>query len=125
MTEDGGSVSRVNASVDESIHLGSAEREKFVQSDRSVYHDIARSDAQNRIVVSRWVMWVFGSVNIVTIAFIIWLAFADQVQIAAKLVPPADRVVNSQVIMSLLGATTVQLGTIALIMARYVFKAPG
>jgi hypothetical protein len=32
-------------------------------------------------------------------------------------------VVNSQVIISLLGATTVQLGTIALIMARYVFRA--
>jgi hypothetical protein len=70
-------------------------------------------------------MWVFGTVNLVTIAFIFWLAFADQAEIAAKLVPPPDRVVSRQVTMSLLGATTVQLGTIALIMARYVFKAPG
>jgi hypothetical protein len=99
--------------------------EKYVYPNRSVQDDIAKSDAQNRITVSRWIMWVFGTVNLVTIAFIIWLAFIDQAEITGKLIEPVDRVVNSQVIMSLLGATTVQLGTIALIMARYVFKDPG
>ncbi len=125
MTDEDRFVSQVSISADDFSQSGSAKQDKYLQVDNSVYHEIARSDAQNRIVVSRWVMWVFGAVNFVTIAFIIWLAFSDQVEIAAKLVPPADRVVNSQVIISLLGATTVQLGTIALIMARYVFKAPG
>jgi len=98
---------------------------EFVHTASSVQDDIARSDAQNRIAVTRWIMWVFGGVNAVTIVFIIGLAYIDQTEIAAKLVQPADRVVNTQVVMPLLGATTVQLGTIALIMARYVFKAPG
>lgn len=99
---------------------GNSKFKDFHVPDQSVHDDIARADAQNRIAVSRWVMWVFGAV---TIAIIVWLAFADQAEIGAKLVPPGDRVVNSQVIISLLGATTVQLGTIALIMARYVFRA--
>ncbi len=49
----------------------------------------------------------------------------DQTELAAKLIGPGDQIVNGKVLMALLGATTVQLGTIALIMARYVFKAPG
>ncbi len=69
-------------------------------------------------------MWLFGTVNIITIAFIIWLAVQDQTELAAKIILLADRVVNEQVVMSLLGATTVQLGTIAVIMTRSIFQAP-
>jgi hypothetical protein len=37
------------------------------------------------------------------------------------LITPADRIITSQVIMALLGATTVQAGAIAAIIARYLF----
>jgi len=40
-------------------------------------------------------------------------------------VQPGERLVDKDVIMSLLGASTVQLGSIAVIMAKYVFKPPG
>jgi len=55
----------------------------------------------------------------------VWLASVDQTELAAKLITPNARLINNQVIIALLGATTVQLGTVAVIMAKYVFKVPG
>jgi hypothetical protein len=49
------------------------------------------------------------------------LAVVDEVNIAVDWIAPADRIINSQVIMVLLGATTVQLGAIAALIARYLF----
>jgi hypothetical protein len=43
--------------------------------------------------------------------------------LAVRLLKRGDRLVGDQVLIALLGATTVQLGTIAVIMARSVFEA--
>jgi hypothetical protein len=45
----------------------------------------------------------------------------DQNNIASKLITPGDRIITSQVFMALLGATTVQVGAIMVIIARYLF----
>jgi hypothetical protein len=45
----------------------------------------------------------------------------DQSNIAAHLITPADRIITNQVVMTLLGATAVQVGAIAVIIARYLF----
>jgi hypothetical protein len=37
------------------------------------------------------------------------------------LITPADRIITSQVVMALLGATAVQVGAIAVIIAQYLF----
>jgi hypothetical protein len=49
----------------------------------------------------------------------------DQFDLTHKLIMAADRLVDHDVLMSLLGASTVQLGAIAVIMAKYVFKDSG
>jgi hypothetical protein len=49
------------------------------------------------------------------------LVVADEVNIAVDLIAPGERIVGNQVITALLGATTVQVGTIAVIIARYLF----
>jgi hypothetical protein len=41
--------------------------------------------------------------------------------IAWHLIAPGDRIISAQVIMALLGATTVQVGAIAVLIARYLF----
>jgi len=92
------------------------------ESQISVSDKIALQKAAIRRVVSYWIVGLFGTLNIITILVIIWLATVDQGNIAAKLIPAADRIVGPKVLISLLGATTVQLGTIAVIMARYVFN---
>jgi hypothetical protein len=90
-----------------------------------VQDQIALSDADIRRRVAMWIMWLFGAVNVITMLFIFVLFCSDQSELSAKEIGPGDRIVDAEVLMSLLGATTVQLGTIALIMARYLFKAPG
>ena len=45
----------------------------------------------------------------------------DQNNIASKLITPGDRIITSQVFMALLGATTVQVGAIMVIITRYLF----
>jgi len=91
----------------------------------TVQDQIALSDADIRRRVAVWIMWLFGAVNVITMLFIFVLFCFDQSDLAAREIGPGDRIVDAEVLMSLLGATTVQLGTIALIMARYLFKAPG
>jgi hypothetical protein len=49
------------------------------------------------------------------------LVALDQWDIAHSLVTPNDRIVSHQVIMALPGATAVQVGTVAAIIARYLF----
>ncbi len=72
--------------------------------------------------VSFWIMALFGVVNLFILGLIVWLAVVDQQELAAKLTGAGDRLVDTRVLISLLGATTVQLGTVAVIMARSVFK---
>ena len=50
---------------------------------------------------------------------VMWLV--DEINLARGIIAPSDRIIGSQVIMALLGATTVQVGTIAVIIARYLF----
>jgi hypothetical protein len=45
----------------------------------------------------------------------------DEINIATHLIAPGDRIITEKVIMALLGATTVQVGAIAAIIARYLF----
>ena len=89
----------------------------------SVKDEIARSDAEIRKYISSWIIRLFVVVNVVTLGLILGLTIVDQNLLRAGLIKPDERLVNSQVLMALLGATTVQLGIIAVIMARYVFKA--
>jgi hypothetical protein len=57
----------------------------------------------------------------VTLAALGLLVVLDEVNMALHLVAQGDRIITNQVIMTLLGATTVQVGVIAAIIARYLF----
>jgi len=45
----------------------------------------------------------------------------DEINILFRLVSPGDRIITPQVFMTLVGATTVQVGAIAATIARYLF----
>jgi hypothetical protein len=49
------------------------------------------------------------------------LVALDEFNICLSLITPADRIITGQVITALLGATAVQVGAIAVIIARYLF----
>ena len=67
------------------------------------------------------VVRAFIVANSVTLAALAVLVALDEFNIAWHLIGPGERIVGSQVIMALLGATTVQVGAIAVIIARYLF----
>ena len=57
--------------------------------------------------------------------FRLYAVYLDDVaNLRLKLETAGERVVNAQVLMALLGATTVQLGSMAVIMAKYLFPVP-
>jgi hypothetical protein len=87
----------------------------------TVAEQIALGDADLRQWMARRVGWTFFGLNIVTLAALGLLVALDDINISSHLISPADRIITSGVIMALLGATTVQLGTIAVIIARYLF----
>jgi hypothetical protein len=70
-------------------------------------------------------MLLFVAANISTLLAVFRLVGLDQKNIAAHLITPADRIITNQVIMTLLGATAVQVGAIAVIIARYLFPGRG
>jgi hypothetical protein len=59
--------------------------------------------------------------DILTLGALAGLGWSDQANIERTLISPSDRIIDRHVIMTLLGATTVQVGTIAAIIVRYLF----
>jgi hypothetical protein len=82
---------------------------------------IAQQDADLREWTAIRIVWTFIGGNLVTLAALGALAWLDQKNIERGLIMPGERIVTPQVIMTLLGATTVQIGAIAIIIARYLF----
>lgn len=61
--------------------------------------------------------------NLVIAAIIIYLSVVDIMFIDSMKITPSDRVVDSELLMILIGATTVQLGAISVSVARWLFPA--
>jgi hypothetical protein len=95
---------------------GEAEQDSLSVADR-----IALQDAELRQWMTNRMVRAFIWANGVTLAALGALVLLDEINIGFRLIPPADRIVTHQVLMALLGATTVQVGTIAAIIARYLF----
>jgi hypothetical protein len=93
-----------------------AERERL-----SVADHVALQDANLRQNVAYWTIGTFIGANLMTLFALGYLAWMDQSNIASKLIAPGDRIITSQVFMALLGATTVQVGAIMVIITRYLF----
>jgi hypothetical protein len=90
----------------------------------SVADRIALSDARVRATVSYAIIAAFLIVNLATLYGIYILYRSDADNLRAKLIGPDQRVIDTSVVIALLGATTVQLGAMAVIMAKYLFPLP-
>jgi hypothetical protein len=80
----------------------------------------ARTQDLREKVVAR-IIPVFIGMNLTTVAVIGLLAGFDEVNIGLHSITPDGRVITPQVIMSLLAASAVQLGSIAVIISKYLF----
>lgn len=88
---------------------------------RNFDDELKQADQNLRQWMATRIVWTFIAGNIVTLVVLGGLAWLDQNNIEHHLISPEDRLVTYQVLMALLGATTVQVGTIAAIIARYLF----
>lgn len=82
---------------------------------------IEQRDADLREKVVDRVLPVFLQANRWTLVALGVLALLDEINIGFRLVPPGSPIITSQVIMALLGATTVQVGAIVVAIAGYLF----
>lgn len=55
----------------------------------------------------------------------VWFMFNEELAaLQNKVYPASDRVITSQLLMALVGATTIQLGALTILMGKYLFPAP-
>lgn len=87
----------------------------------SVEDQIALQDADLRKRIGNRIVWTFVGGNVVTLFVFAGLVYLDQSNMGNHVITPDQRIITEKVIMTLLGATTVQIGTIAVIIARYLF----
>ena len=93
--------------VDQQIALGDAQ----------VRQQVTQGNLDMRQRMARGVGWTFGIANGVTLLGVAVLAGLDQWNMVRGTITTADRIVDQKVVMTLIGATTVQVGAIAFIMA--------
>lgn len=94
-----------------------------VKEFRNVDDEVKRGDLAIRQRFARDVMLLFFATNIFVMVGLGWLAVNEAAAIADKTLAAADRIVDAKVVMTLLGATTVQLGTVIFTIARAIFPS--
>jgi hypothetical protein len=82
---------------------------------------LRQQDADLRKWMADRVIPAFLWANGLTLTALAFLVALDEINIAWHLIAAGDRIITEKVIMALLGATTVQVGVIAAIIARYLF----
>jgi hypothetical protein len=92
------------------------EVDEFTTADR-----IAIGDLEIRKNFANRVMLLFAITNLGALFGLALVFWQDCAQLAAHLTKPADRIIDGKVIMALLGATTVQLGTVIYTITRAIF----
>ena len=94
---------------------------RTVERDFTVPEQIALRDVAIREAFARTMLVLFGTANVFVLIALGILFGYDTRELAAGVITAADRIVDSKVVMTLLGATTVQLATVVYIMARAIF----
>jgi hypothetical protein len=109
----GGAISLDHEAVPISVHERIALRDQGLRE-----RDQGLRDWMAKVVVP-----AFLKANGLTLAAVAVLVVLDEINITSHLIAPGDRIITEKVIMALLGATTVQVGAIAALIARYLFPS--
>ena len=94
-----------------------------IRSFQSTVDKIALGEHEIRKRFARDIIGLFVATNVfvmIGLGFVFW---QDCVQLAAHRIAPGDRIIDAKVVMTLLGAATVQLGAVIYTIARAIFPA--
>ena len=97
--------------------------DQIALGDAQVRQQVIQGNLNMRQRMARGVGWTFGIANGVTLLGVAVLAGLDQWNMVHRAFTTADRIVDQKVVMTLIGATTVQVGAISFVIARYLFPA--
>ncbi|NNG05356.1 MAG: hypothetical protein HKM95_14830 [Inquilinus sp.] len=92
------------------------QEEAFTVSDK-----IALGELQMRTDVAKNIMKLFVTTNIFVLVLLLLIFSIDIYFMTRNLIGAGDRIVTENVLMALLGATTVQVGTIMVSISAYLF----
>jgi hypothetical protein len=98
--------------------------QRIALDQQGVRREVALGDQKIRRQFAFYVIWLFIGANILVLLGLGVAYWQDCAQISAKLIKPQERIVDSKVVMALLGATTVQLGTVIYTITRAIFAIP-
>ena len=93
-------------------------------ADISVADRIALGDQDIRRQFALYIIGLFIGANIFVMIGLGVAYWQDCMQLAAKAIRPAERIIDGKVVMALLGATTVQLGTVIYTITNAIFPKP-
>jgi hypothetical protein len=105
----------------EVVNVSLPKEEERVFGPQSFEDRLKQEDQDRRRWTATRIVWTLIGSNILTLVLLGGLAWLDQTNIERSLISRQNRIITAQVLMALLGATTVQVGTIAAIIARYLF----
>lgn len=97
--------------------------DEVVQFSASVDDEVALGDPGIRKKFARNTMVLFAISNVCVLIGLGVVVGLDASQLAGGIITAEQRIVDHRVIMALLGATTVQLGTVIFTIARAIFPA--
>ncbi len=95
-----------------------AEEKTFV----SANDQVALGDLAIRKSFAANIIWLFAGVNVIVLIGVGLIFNVDCQQLATRQIAPGQRIISSHVVMALIGATTVQLGTVVLTIAQAIFS---
>ncbi|MEI8395420.1 MAG: hypothetical protein WCF85_11835 [Rhodospirillaceae bacterium] len=108
--------------------VGNADGESSIRAiglnsvaDSNVKDQIAMGTFELRKELSQQIIKIFKLSNLFILVMIGLVFFSDCLFLKWDLIKPENRLVNGQVLMAVIGATTVQLGAVMYLMAKYLF----
>ena len=113
-----------DASSDKEWIEASVSNISLAQSEKTltVEEDILIADAKMRRDVVDKLIKFFVKVNSVVLFFIFVMYMSDIALVAFGLTP--TKIINTEVMLAIIGATTVQLGALMVLMGKYLFPSP-
>lgn len=85
---------------------------------------VALGDLAIRQTFARNIMGLFAVANAFVLAGLGVVFWQDGVHLVAGRITASERIIDGQVVMALLGATTIQLGTVIYTITRAIFPGP-
>lgn len=104
--------------------MGATSLDREAETSAPVLDQVALSDAGVRKSVATNIVVIFVIANLFTMFALAVVFWVDYSLLTQRVIQANERVITSKVVISLLGATTIQLGAVMMLIGKNLFPAP-